>query len=66
MPLTTCRSKDRRRDSHLRPATADNPRNLPCPTCLTPNLLTPTDRERHFQCDACADQDELDANGRGR
>lgn len=44
--------------SALRAATPDNPRNLPCPTCGQPNRLTPADRARGYQCDACADRDE--------
>jgi hypothetical protein len=42
-------------NSALRAASASNPRNLPCPTCDTPNALTPADRARGYQCDACAD-----------
>jgi hypothetical protein len=41
--------------SALRAATADNPRNLPCPNCGWPNRLTPIDQARGYQCDACAD-----------
>jgi len=41
--------------SALRAATRDNPRNLPCPTCGTENVLTPADRARGYQCDRCAD-----------
>lgn len=41
-------------DSALYPATEDNPRNLPCPTCGWPNSLTPADRARGYQCDSCA------------
>jgi hypothetical protein len=44
--------------SALRAASADNPRNLPCPTCLAPNRLTPADRARGYQCDSCADRAE--------
>jgi hypothetical protein len=44
--------------SALRRATRSNPRNLPCPTCGQPNRLTPLDRARHYQCDACADRAE--------
>lgn len=40
--------------SALRAATADNPRNLPCPTCGYPNSLTPIDKQRGYQCDSCA------------
>ena len=41
--------------SALRAASADNPRNLPCPTCDWPNRLTPRDVELGYQCDQCAD-----------
>ena len=44
--------------SALRAATADNPRNLPCPTCHAPNRLTPRDRALGYQCDDCADSAE--------
>jgi len=44
--------------SALRAASKRNPRNLPCPTCGTPNVLTPADRARGYQCDSCADRDE--------
>ena len=44
--------------SALRRATRKNPRNLPCPTCGRPNMLTPADKARGYQCDICADQDE--------
>lgn len=44
--------------SALRAATADNPRNLPCPNCKAPNRLTPADRARGYQCDTCADRAE--------
>jgi hypothetical protein len=42
--------------SALRAATRNNPRNLPCPTCKRPNMLTPLDRRRGYQCDICADK----------
>lgn len=42
--------------SALRAETEDNPRNLPCPNCGTPNRLTPADVERGYQCDPCSDQ----------
>lgn len=42
-------------NSALRAATADNPRNLPCPTCNWPNRLTPADVQRGYQCNRCAD-----------
>lgn len=41
--------------SALRAATPSNPRNLPCPTCKTPNRLTPKDVQLGYQCDHCAD-----------
>jgi len=41
-------------DSALYAESADNPRNLPCPNCGTPDVLTPADRQRGYQCDACA------------
>ena len=44
--------------SALRAASRRNPRNLPCPTCKTPNVLTPNDVRRGYQCDRCADRDE--------
>jgi hypothetical protein len=45
-------------NSALRRARKGNPRNLPCPTCGAPNRLTPADRLRGYQCNACADRDE--------
>lgn len=47
-----------RAGSALRAASKRNPRNLPCPTCGAANRLTPADRQRGYQCDACADRDE--------
>jgi hypothetical protein len=44
--------------SALRAAARSNPRHLPCPTCQTPNRLTPRDRALGYQCDACADKAE--------
>jgi hypothetical protein len=44
--------------SALRASSRSNPRNLPCPTCKAPNRLTPADRAKGYQCDACADRDE--------
>ena len=41
-------------DSALYPATRDNPRDLPCPTCGWPNRLTHRDQAAGYQCDACA------------
>lgn len=45
-------------NSALRAAHKGNPRNLPCPTCREPNRLTPADRARGYQCNACADRAE--------
>jgi hypothetical protein len=43
-----------------------NPRNLPCGSCGTRNVLTPADKARGYQCDACADHAEgIGPNGRG-
>jgi hypothetical protein len=44
--------------SALRAASKKNPRNLPCPNCGAKNRLTPADRARGYQCDACADRAE--------
>jgi len=44
--------------SALRAASEHNPRNLPCPTCGASNRLTPADRAKGYQCDACADRAE--------
>jgi hypothetical protein len=45
--------------SSLRAASRRNPRNLPCPTCGRPNQLTPADRRAGYQCNSCADSQEL-------
>lgn len=45
-------------NSALRASSARNPRNLPCPTCHAPDRITPADRARGYQCDACADRAE--------
>lgn len=45
-------------NSALRAATPSNPRNLPCPNCGEPDRLTPIDKARGYQCDACADRAE--------
>lgn len=45
-------------NSSLRASSASNPRNLPCPTCKSPNRLTPKDRALGYQCNSCADRDE--------
>ena len=44
--------------SALSAASKSNPRNLPCPNCKTPNVLTPKDRALGYQCDRCADRAE--------
>jgi hypothetical protein len=44
--------------SALRAASKHNPRNRPCPTCHRPNMLTPADVARGYQCDRCADAQE--------
>lgn len=48
--------------SALRAATENNPRDLPCPTCGTENVLTPADVALGYQCNSCADQAERGAN----
>lgn len=45
-------------NSALRASSKSNPRNLPCPNCRRPNLLTPADRDRGYQCNFCADKAE--------
>ena len=45
-------------NSALHPASKRNPRNLPCPTCGTPNVLTAADRRKGYCCDVCADRAE--------
>jgi hypothetical protein len=45
-------------NSALRRATRRNPRNLPCPTCKRPNMLTPADKAKGYQCDICANAEE--------
>lgn len=45
--------------SALRRATETNPRNLACPTCGKPDRLTPKDKALGYQCDECADRDEM-------
>lgn len=44
--------------SALRAATRTNPRNLPCPECSTPNVLTPADVACGYRCDRCAERAE--------
>ncbi len=45
--------------SALRAASKKNPRNRTCPTCQQPNRLTAADVARGYQCDSCADRDEM-------
>jgi len=45
-------------ESALYAADDSNPRNLPCPTCHWPNRITPADKARGYQCDACANANE--------
>jgi hypothetical protein len=47
-----------RSGSALRAASKRNPRNLPCGNCGRPNMLTPADKHRGYQCDICARQAE--------
>jgi hypothetical protein len=47
-----------RSGSALRAASKRNPRSLPCGTCGRPNMLTPADKHRGYQCDICARQAE--------
>lgn len=49
--------------SALRAATPTNPRDLPCPTCGSPDRLTPADVACDYQCDGCADRAELGFDG---
>lgn len=44
--------------SALHPATNDDPRDKPCPTCERENMLTAADVARGYQCDYCADAAE--------
>ena len=48
--------------SALRAGSHTNPRNLPCPTCERPNVLTPKDVQLGYQCDHCADAAERGAD----
>jgi hypothetical protein len=45
-------------NSALYPATEDDPRIFPCPTCLRKNMLTRRDVAKGYQCDICADAAE--------
>lgn len=42
-------------NSALRAATPSNPRIFPCPDCGQPDRLTPSDKEKDYCCDTCAD-----------
>lgn len=44
--------------SALRAATADNPRDYPCPTCGRHKVLTKKDVNLGYQCNSCADAAE--------
>jgi hypothetical protein len=50
-------------NSALRASSASNPRNLPCPTCDKPNRLTPKDVALGYQCDTCANRQEMGFDG---
>jgi hypothetical protein len=52
------RFADPRGRSALRAASRSNPRDQPCPTCKTPNVLTRQDVAAGYQCNVCADQAE--------
>lgn len=43
-------------DSALKVASADISRNLPCPKCKRPNMLTPSDKNLGCRCNICADR----------
>lgn len=45
-------------NSALYAADRNNPRNLPCPTCETNNVLTRKDVNAGYQCDSCANRAE--------
>lgn len=44
--------------SALRAETGDNPRDRPCPTCGTENVLTRIDEAMSYQCNRCANAAE--------
>lgn len=46
-------------NSALRASSRSNPRNLPCPNCGGADLLTPADRAQGYQCDGCANREEM-------
>lgn len=45
-------------NSALRAETDDNPRDQPCPSCHTENVLTRADKRLGYQCNKCADRAE--------
>lgn len=45
-------------NSALYAASDDNPRDYPCPSCETENVLTRLDVQAGYQCDRCADAAE--------
>lgn len=45
-------------ESALHAESADNPRDLPCPSCGVKNVLTRKDKASGYQCNACARQAE--------
>jgi hypothetical protein len=45
-------------NSALHAASADNPRDQPCPTCGDENVLTRRDVASSYCCDRCADSAE--------
>ena len=45
-------------NSALRASSYDNPREYPCPTCGTEDVLTLKDVNLGYQCDRCADRAE--------
>lgn len=56
--LRACDFADPGGNSALRAATHSNPRNLPCPNCNQPDMLTPADKAHGYQCDTCANRAE--------
>jgi hypothetical protein len=44
------------RDPGGRSALRNGPLIHPCPNCGEPNMLSPADKARGYQCDRCADQ----------
>lgn len=48
-------------DSPLAPVSAGNPRDQACPSCGLPDMLTPKDVAKGYQCEQCADAAERGA-----